>query len=255
MADVSTTIPGASMAHTIHSGSSGTAAGAGMGLGGLALGGIGGLVLGALLNNNGNGLFGGNNDRTNAAGGALLAMEGLEAINEVGRDVLSTSAATQTAVASSNLTTLQSVNSLGSSITAANTQNLITNLQSFNTLGSALTAGFAASQAVSNTNFSDLKDNLSESAQSQLLATINGFNSINASLQAQNMQQAECCCQIKQAISADGQATRALINDIRIADLQAQLNDAKFQVSQQTQTNQILAALGATPSIVRTAAV
>lgn len=52
-----------------------------------------------------------------------------------------------------------------------------------------------------------------------------------ASLQNQlNMQ----TCEIKQAISADGQATRALMNDNRMQDLQAQLADAKSAIRDQT---------------------
>jgi hypothetical protein len=46
-------------------------------------------------------------------------------------------------------------------------------------------------------------------------------------------------CEIKQAISSDGQATRALINDNRMQDLQAQLNDTKAALNNSQQTERI----------------
>jgi len=56
---------------------------------------------------------------------------------------------------------------------------------------------------------------------------------------------ARCCCDIKATINADGNATRQLINDIRLSDLQGQLNDAKNNISNSNQTNALIAAMSA----------
>ena len=49
-------------------------------------------------------------------------------------------------------------------------------------------------------------------------------------------QNAACCCEIKATILADGNATRALINDLNVQSLTSQLNDAKLQISNTNQT-------------------
>ena len=122
----------------ISSGGSGTAAG--MGLGGLAVGGIGGLILGSLINGNG-GILGNGNGSSGTS--ALEYGELMEAISDAKlagvtaaagnqAQILNGNTALSTAIANSNLSTLQSVNSLGASLQQPATQNLITNLQSFN---------------------------------------------------------------------------------------------------------------------------
>lgn len=65
-------------------------------------------------------------------------------------------------------------------------------------------------------------------------------------LQFANMaaQQASCCCEIKQAISADGEATRALITGQIIQGLRDELSDAKTTLSNSNQSQYLLSNLG-----------
>ena len=62
--------------------------------------------------------------------------------------------------------------------------------------------------------------------------------------QAIQSKMAECCCDIKTAIHADGEATRALITENKIADLQYQLNQANTAVANAVQTRTILDTIG-----------
>lgn len=202
-----------------------------MGLGGLAVGGIGGLILGSLMNGNG-GLFGGN--RSNGAEGALLALEGVEAVNDVNRDVLTTSAATQTALAAANYTTLSSINQLGMLL---NTNQHNSDLQ--------LSEAFAAQTAVVQANFTN---SLVQSSRDQA--------AIQASFAANAAANAACCCEIKGAIAADGQATRALITQNLINQLQTDLSNARQSATLRdvadAQTRVILGHLLPTTPVVRT---
>jgi hypothetical protein len=74
--------------------------------------------------------------------------------------------------------------------------------------------------------------NFNQVQNSQQTAT----NQIISNLNAMSAQNAACCCDLKQAISNDGNATRALINDLNVQNLQGQLNDAKLQISNTNQT-------------------
>ena len=57
-----------------------------------------------------------------------------------------------------------------------------------------------------------------------------------------------CCCDIKSAIKADGEATRALITQNTIQDLRDRLNQAKDIISDREQTDTILSRLQPTPT-------
>lgn len=208
------------------------------GLGGLG-GGIGGLLIGALLGSRG-GLFG-NNWGYGAGGPAASAVAtdvvlnpafqslqnqisnlsnevdtnqiiaGITSVNQnvsgtsrdIGRDVANLS----TSVATGNFTTLNSINGLGRDITAAQTQALINNLQNFNTL------------------------------QGNLTTSTNQIISQGAALSSQL---AACCCEMKQVVTADGNATRALINDLNVQNLRDQLNAANNKVSNNEQNQYLL---------------
>jgi hypothetical protein len=67
---------------------------------------------------------------------------------------------------------------------------------------------------------------------------------------AMSAQMASCCCDIKETIRTDGGLTRALIGDIRLADLQGQLSDAKAQVSNLAQTNTLNANNAAQTNVI-----
>lgn len=53
-----------------------------------------------------------------------------------------------------------------------------------------------------------------------------------------------CCCDIKTTIHNEGEATRALITQNRIADLEYQLNQAQTVIANTAQTQNILNSLG-----------
>lgn len=57
-----------------------------------------------------------------------------------------------------------------------------------------------------------------------------------------------CCCDIKQAIREDGEATRALITQNTIQDLRDKLANAKDIISDREQTDTLLARLQPTPT-------
>lgn len=78
----------------------------------------------------------------------------------------------------------------------------------------------------------------------------------DAALQAQTIQAqlASCCCELKTAIHAEGEATRGLIQANTIQDLRDRLAErdrdlsaANFQISQVAQTNNIISTLQPTP--------
>lgn len=60
-------------------------------------------------------------------------------------------------------------------------------------------------------------------------------------------QQAQCCCDLKTAIHAEGEATRALINANTMQELRDNLQAAQLQLGQLSQTNTLLAAIDKTP--------
>lgn len=91
--------------------------------------------------------------------------------------------------------------------------------------------------------------------------TLQGFNEVgrdtatatNQLIMGQNnlaAQLSNCCCDIKQAIGADGAATRALINDLNVQNLQAQLADAKSMNNSLTQNIAMNNALGNQTSVI-----
>lgn len=71
----------------------------------------------------------------------------------------------------------------------------------------------------------------------------------DAALQAQAMQaqQTQCCCDVKTAIHAEGEATRALINANTMQELRDNLQAAQLQLGTLSQTNTLLSAINKTP--------
>lgn len=225
---------------TLPSMGTGSSMGSGVGLGAVG-GGVAGLVLGSLLGSNGNGLFGsGGNGNANAAefgaiNNQIQTLQAQVGANDIRNEmesmentfatissgqtsanaanfsnVIASIQGVQTSIASNNLTTLQSINGLGRDITAANTQALINSIQNFNNLGQQVTT--ASNQIIS--------------GQTAMMA-----------------QNAQCCCDIKTAIAADGNSTRALINDLNVQNLRDQLNSANNKVSNNEQNQYLLSTL------------
>lgn len=126
-----------------------------------------------------------------------------------------------TAQANGNFTTLQSVNDLGRDVAAQANQNALQQLNSFNLLTTTTLQGF----------------------NSQAMQTQNATNQIIAGQTALSSQLAACCCELKEAINHDGQATRALLTSNRMDDLQNALNEARLAASQANQTAAIVSAL------------
>lgn len=223
----------------------GSSSGLGVGAGALG-GGVAGLLLGGLLANNGNGgLFGGNNNNNGAATTAVAtdivlnpAFQSLQhqvsslssqlstgdlqdSISAVNASVLTGQAALSTALATGNFTTLSSINSLGRDVTAQANQNALSQLNSFNQNTTTMLQGF----------------------NSQAMQIQNATNQIIAQGTATAAAMAQCCCEIKGTILADGNATRALINDTNMQALRDQLSAANAKVSNNDQSQYLLSTI------------
>jgi len=216
----------------------GSGLGSGVGLGAVG-GGIAGLLIGGLLGNNGGGLFGGNGNNNDvqfdAVQGQINNLSGQisnEALSsEIRSDAISLAGSiagvgTQigqlaTAQASANFTTLDSINGLGRDITAQSNQNALQQLNSFNNLSTTTLQGF----------------------NSQAMQMQNATNQIIAQGTANAMAMANCCCEIKSTILADGNSTRALINDLNVQNLRDQLAAANNKVSNNEQNQYLLSTL------------
>lgn len=211
--------------------------GYGMGTGGGLAGGAVGLILGALLSNGGFGGLGGANGlntaiNANQSGEIAGLQAGIASLQASGntnaviekvdgtQDLVS---ALSTAQANANFTTLQSINSLGRDITDKQTQGIIQALNTANVSNGIMQQGF------------------NEVGRD----TANATNQLIMGQNAMAAQLASCCCSIEKNILADGAATRALITQNRMDDLQAQLNDAKNSISNSNQTNALVAAMAA----------
>lgn len=103
-----------------------------------------------------------------------------------------------------------------------------------------------ASQTQFNTaqGFTNLSQRLSDCCCENRLAIANQNALIERNTAALSNQMSMQTCEIKQAISADGQATRALIQANQLDEVRQQLADAKAQVSNLSQTAAIIAAIG-----------
>lgn len=109
----------------------------------------------------------------------------------------------------------------------------------FGGFGNSAVANYATQEQLFNVQ----KDVLTTSASTDSkLAQINydtllGFKDMQG-------QMSNCCCDLKTAIHSEGEATRALVTQNRIADLEKELNQAQTAISNAVQTQNILNALG-----------
>ena len=152
--------------------------------------------------------------------GSLISMNARDAASGIG--------AINTNIANGNFTTLSSINALGRDFTTIQTQGIIQALNTANLTNSVIQSGF---------------NEIGRDTTNATNQIIMGQNAISPNM-------AECCCAIKSTINADGDATRALINDIRLADLQTQLVDAKNQISNSNQTNALVAAMASQTNVI-----
>ena len=65
--------------------------------------------------------------------------------------------------------------------------------------------------------------------------------------QAQQARQDQCCCDLKTAIHAEAEATRALINNNTMQELRDNLQAAQLQLGNLSQTQTLLSAINPTP--------
>lgn len=224
-------------------GGTGLAAGAGA---------IGGLILGSLINNNGNGgLFGGNNNNGALATAATTDVVMNPAFQSLQQQITNMSsqlangdlqdaiarnslqlANFQTASTNDNFTTLTSINGLGRDVqTQVNATN-VNMLQNFNQLGI---------QTLS--QFNNLQNQV-QNTTNQIISQGTAAAAANAANFCQlEREMATCCCDIKGAIAADGNATRALINDLNVQSLRDQLAAANNQVSNNAQNQYLLSTI------------
>ncbi len=242
-------------------GGSGMGTGAGLGVG---AGLIGGLLLGGLLGNNRNGgLFGGNG--TDNGGGIaydalqtqIQTLQGQVGANDIRNelesventfatissgqtaanaanfaDVRTQLGGLSTAAAAANYTTLDSINNLGRDITASQNQAALQNLNSFNVLTTTTLQGFN-SLGMQNQNATN---QIIAQGTANAAATAAGFCQISREM-------AQCCCEMKGAIAAEGSATRALINDLNVQNLRDQLAAANNKVSNNEQNQYLLSTI------------
>lgn len=162
-------------------------------------------------------------DEIGDLGGAVMSGIGSinDNVNSTTRDILSGQANIASAQQAANYTNLVNVNGLGRDITAQNNQNALQQLNSFNQLNTSTLQGF----------------------NNQQFQTAQATNQIIAQGTANAAAMAACCCEIKGVVTAEGNATRALINQLDKENLLAQLADAKGQVSNGNQTNALIAAM------------
>ena len=140
-------------------------------------------------------------------------------LNSIGRDLTSGQGNIINAITNGNFATLQNLNALGRDSVIQANNNALQQLNSFNQVATSLNQGFNEVGRDMNV------------ATSQIIAVQNAMMAKNA----------ECCCEIKSAIHSDGEATRALMNDIRLSELNAQLTDCKLSNSNLMQTNTLTA--------------
>jgi hypothetical protein len=161
------------------------------------------------------------------------------ALAGIGRDYNNLFGQVNQNVANANFTTLSSINGLGRDITASMNNQALQQLNSFNQLSSTIGSNFNATNTAMLQGFNEIGRD-----------TATATNQLIAGQTALSSQLATCCCEIKSAVATDGQATRALINDVRMSELNAQLTDAKLQISNLQQTNTLNANNAAQTSVI-----
>ena len=194
------------------------------GLGGEAgaagLGGAVGGLIGSWFGNgfNGRGGYGGDGAGAAVAVGANAVLDG---INNIQTGVNNLGLQTLQGQNSTNLTVERSAASTFNGITSQNTQNLLASVQGFAGLNTAIVSG--TNQTVAAINAADV-------------------NALERSYQAQIAAE-RCCCETNLNIERQGNATRDLMRQqfadsqaVLICDMKAQLQEARFALSQANQT-------------------
>ena len=144
--------------------------------------------------------------------------------------------------------------------------NTIANLQGFSGLNTTVLQGFAQHQNSVNQGFAGLNDVVNNSGYQIQNTLTQGFSGLGTAISQAGYQNqlatlglskdiSDCCCRTNSTILAEGSATRQLIQNNLITQLQTELCDQKannialkqevaLQASQQAQTAALIAALG-----------
>lgn len=155
------------------------------------------------------------------------------------------------AVVASDTAVLEAINSLGLNVVQGQGQSNVVAAQGFSGLSNVVQSGNATvTSAVTQSSFQNLNA-LTQGFAGLNTAIVSSSNDTRFAISDLARQNAECCCEIKGAIAAEGSATRGLMQQQYINQLQTELCDAKSKIgslesnaylaaSQSAQTSQII---------------
>lgn len=155
------------------------------------------------------------------------------------------------ATVAGDVTLLQSINDLGLTVVQGQNQSNLVAAQGFAGLNTVVQTGDASvTAAITQSSFQNLNA-LTQGFAGLNTAIVSSSNDTRFAISDLARQNAECCCEIKGAIAAEGSATRGLIQQQYISQLQTELCDAKSKIgslesnaylaaSQSAQTQQII---------------
>ena len=155
------------------------------------------------------------------------------------------------AVVASDTAVLSAINDLGLTVVQGQNQSNLVAAQGFAGLNTVVQTGDAAvTAAITQSSFQNLNA-LTQGFAGLNTAIVSSSNDTRFAISDLARQNAECCCEIKGAITAEGSATRQLMQQQYINQLQTELCDAKSKIgslesnaylaaSQSAQTNQII---------------
>lgn len=154
-------------------------------------------------------------------------------------------------VVASDAAVLGAINDLGLTVVQGQSQSNLVAAQGFAGLNNVVQTGDAAvTAAITQSSFQNLNA-LTQGFAGLNTAIVSSSNDTRFAIADLARQSAECCCEVKGTIMAEGAATRGLIQQQYINQLQTELCDAKSKIgslesnaylaaSQAAQTNQII---------------
>lgn len=116
-------------------------------------------------------------------------------------------------------------NYYNNAISRADVQEIVNDSQTQQMIGN----GFASTNQALCCGFAGVNQNINSGFSDTALAMNTGFNSVNQNLNSIGFNMQQCCCQLKEAIHQDGEATRSLMQQNLIQDLRDKLADSKAE--------------------------
>lgn len=116
-------------------------------------------------------------------------------------------------------------NAYNNAISRADVQEIVNDSQTQQMIGN----GFAGTNQSLCCGFAGVNQNMNSGFADTALAMNTGFNSVNQNLNSLGFNMQQCCCQLKEAIHQDGEATRSLMQQNVIQDLRDRLADSKAE--------------------------